>query len=264
MTPSFLPALGSILAVSAASFAGVALLSLRKRLLHRILLFLVAFSTGALLGNVFLHLFPEMLHDRAPAGVFPMVIGGMLLSFIIEKFVHWHHHHDPECERHVHAAGPLILIGDGVHNLLDGMLIATAYLVSPAVGIATTIAVLLHEIPQEMGDFGVLVHSGYSRGQALLLNGLSALMAVIGGVAVFLLADVVDGLEEILLPIAAGNLLYIAAADLIPELHKELRPRHAVLQLLFMLAGIGLLYGLSLTADPHEAMEESHVQENTQ
>jgi zinc and cadmium transporter len=238
-----LPIVLSVLAVSAASLAGALFLSLQDALLKRLLLSLVSFSTGALLGNVFLHLLPEILEHNEDS--LWLVLAGILLSFIVEKFIHWRHCHSLECEEHVHPVGPLILIGDATHNVVDGVLIATSYLVSVPLGIATTTAVLLHEIPQELGDFAVLIHSGYTKGRALFFNFLSALTAFVGAGLVLVLAERVHGLEEILLPLAAGNFLYIAGADLIPELHKETRASKALLQLVWILVGIGLMYVLA-------------------
>ncbi|MBM3231498.1 ZIP family metal transporter [Candidatus Peregrinibacteria bacterium] len=236
----------SILLVSAISLAGVTLLSLHEAFLKRILLWLVSFSTGALLGNVFLHLLPEMVESSADVHrSLLLVLAGMLLSFIVEKFIHWRHCHAIHCDSHVHPVGIMMLIGDGAHNVLDGILIASTYLVDPALGVATTIAIILHEIPQEIGDFGILLHSGYSRGRALFLNFASALTAFLGAAFVLALRTRVEGIELILLPITAGNFLYIAGSDLIPELHKESRVRDALSQLLCMLLGIALLWTVS-------------------
>lgn len=236
----------SVLFVSLVSLVGVLLLSLNDRVLNKILLYLVSFSTGALLGNVFVHMLPEIVeHSEVEKGL-TIVLIGIVLSFILEKGIHWRHCHSMECKTHIHPVGKLMLIGDTVHNVLDGILIATSYLVSIPLGIATTMAVLLHEIPQEIGDFAVLLHSGFTRKKALLFNLFSALTALMGAVLVISLSGRVSGLEEILLPIAAGNFLYIAGSDLIPELHKETRLKQTGVQLFFMIAGIALMYGLAL------------------
>ena len=229
----------SVFIVSLVSLAGVLFLSLKTSLLKKMLMVLVSFSTGALLGNVFLHLIPEVIEEH-PENL-AWVLVGILFSFIIEKFIHWRHCHDIECATHVHPVGPLVIIGDAVHNVLDGILIATAYLVSIPVGISTTIAVLLHEIPQELGDFAVLIHSGMSKSKALLFNFFSALTAFIGVGLVIVLAQSITNIEMILLPLAAGNFLYIAGSDLIPELHKDTRLKGAAIQLSMMIAGIGII-----------------------
>ena len=237
----------SVLFVSFVSLAGVVLLLLHDRALKKIFLYFVSFSTGALLGNVFLHFLPEIAeHARRFPDAMIVVLLGILGSFIVEKFIHWRHCHDLDCRADIHPAGTLVLIGDASHNVLDGILIATSYLVSIPLGISTTIAVLLHEIPQEIGDFVVLLHSGFSKGRALFFNLLSALTALIGAVFVLLLNTHVGNIEQVLLPLAAGNFLYIAGVDLIPELHKETHPRKAFIQLLSMIAGIALMYVLAM------------------
>ncbi len=250
----------SILAVSLASLGGALFLAMRESTVRRFLLLFVSFSTGALLAAVFLHLLPEITENaHESAAPFALVLGGVLFSFIIEKFIHWRHCHSLDCDEHVHAAGTLVLIGDAVHNVVDGMLIATSYMVSVPVGLATTLAVFLHEVPQELGDFGVLLHSGYSRKRALLFNFLSALTAFIGAFLVFGLSEVAEGIEHILLPIAAGNFLYIAGADLIPELHKEMRLKSAVQQLIAMLIGIGLIASVLWFSPEHEHQQEEEM-----
>jgi zinc and cadmium transporter len=233
----------SVFIVSLVSLAGVFFLSFKTDLLKKMLMVLVSFSTGALLGNVFLHLIPEVIESHQENLAWVLV--GILLSFVIEKFIHWHHCHDIECATHVHPVGPLVIMGDAVHNVLDGILIATAYLVSIPVGISTTIAVLLHEIPQELGDFAVLIHSGMSKTKALLFNFFSALTAFAGVAIVLLAAQSVEGIEMVLLPLAAGNFLYIAGSDLIPELHKDTKLKNAAIQLTMMIVGIGLMYAIS-------------------
>ena len=222
---------GSVLVVSTASFTGLLFLSLSERILQKLLLPFVSFATGAMLGNVFVHILPEVIHDTGnlPQSLL-LVLGGMLLSFVIEKFIHWHHCHHLECEHHANPAGRMVLIGESAHIRL---------------GIATTFAVILHEIPQEIGNFSVLVHSGFTPLKALGLNFLSALAAVVGAIAVLIVSGPLGHIELILLPIAAGNFLYIAGADLIPELHKESRVIQGLIQFLCILGGTGLMLVLS-------------------
>ncbi|MBU0458135.1 ZIP family metal transporter [Patescibacteria group bacterium] len=243
----------SILIVSLTSLVGVLFLSFNKKLLKRIMLPLVSFSTGAILGNVFLHFMPEIAHfaehgDGHSSEAYFLILVGIIVSFAIEKFIHWRHCHDVDCRHNIHPVGTLILIGDAAHNVVDGVLIATAFFVNIDLGIATTIAVLLHEIPQEFSDFAVLIHSGFTKGKALLLNFISALTAFLGAFTVIWLAGSVEGIEAILLPLAAGNFVYIAGADLIPELHKQSKIQNAICQLICMSAGIALMYYLSLNA----------------
>jgi zinc and cadmium transporter len=239
--------LSSVLLVSLASLAGIFLLSLHKTFLQKILLYLVSFATGALFANVFFHLLPEMIEmTNNVHNAFLLVLAGIIISFVIEKYIHWHHCHKLDC-KHTEPIGTMMIIGDGIHNFTDGILIATTYLVDIQLGIATTIAVLVHEIPQEIGDFAVLLHSGFSRAKALFWNFMSALTAFLGAGAVLLLNENIHGLEKFLLPLIAGNFLYIAGSDLIPELHKQPRAtaKEAVLQLAAMLFGILLMYSLT-------------------
>jgi zinc and cadmium transporter len=259
LSSSAFAALASVLLVSALALTGLLFLALSERILQNILLPLVSFATGAMLGNVFGHIMPEVMEESSDMRVsLLLILGGMLLSFVVEKFIHWHHCHHMECEHHhVHPVGGMVLIGESVHNFLDGALIASAYLVDLRIGLATTIAVVLHEIPQEIGNFSVLVHSGLRPMRALLLNCCSALGAVAGAIFILIAAGALPHLEFILLPIAAGNFLYIAGADLIPELHKESRAKQGIVQLLLILSGIGLMIGLARGADPHPSSEPS-------
>lgn len=250
---------GSVLLVSLLSLAGVAFLAMQEQKLRKMLLYLVSFSTGAILAAVFLHLIPEMIStcsDLERAMFFVLV--GLILSFVIERFIHWHHCHTLECEKHIHPAGPMLLIGDALHNLVDGILIATSYSVSIPLGITTTFAVILHELPQEIGDFAVLLHCGYSKGKALLFNFLSALTAVLGALLFFVIEHQVHNVEAILLPIATGNFLYIATADLIPQLHKETKISKSLIQFIWLIAGIALLSVFSNFGPSHEHSHDGH------
>lgn len=248
----------SVFGISLASLTGVFLLSLSTKLLKKVMLYLVSFAVGALFANTFLHVLPEVIESSGNLRFsLSLVLGGIILSFILEKFIHWHHCHNLSC----HCSEPvgiMMLIGDGMHNVTDGILIATAYLVDIELGIATTIAVILHEIPQEIGDFAVLLHSGFSKGRALLWNFLSALTAFVGAFAVILLNQHLYGIEDILLPLAAGNFLYIAGSDLIPELHKESRFKNALFQLTCMMAGIAIMYALTSDHGHDASHEDNH------
>jgi zinc and cadmium transporter len=207
---------------------------------------MVSFSAGALFGDVFLHLLPEIVEEGGwTLSVSLFLMGGILISFVIEKMIHWHHCHVLPTEDHYHPVGTMSLIGDALHNALDGILIAGSFLISPSVGIATTIAVILHEIPQEIGDFALLLFSGFSRKTALLFNFSSALTAFLGGGIVLLFASSIPSVTSVLIPLAAGNFLYIAGSDLLPELHRETRLPQASLQLVLLLAGIGVMLALT-------------------
>lgn len=237
----------SILLVSAIALVGILLFTLRREWIEHILLYLISFSAGALLGDVFLHIIPEMTEEAGftlDASMY--ILGGIVVSFIIEKIIHWRHCHVLPHEQHYHPVGILNLIGDGAHNIIDGILIAGSFLVSIPLGIATTTAVALHEIPQEISDTALLLYSGFTRRSAILFNLLSAAGALLGGLIVLALPFDAKAVASMLLPLAAGNFLYIAGADLIPELHKEVDVRHSLLQLLCICAGIGFMWWLTL------------------
>ena len=225
------------------SLVGAATLVLKKETLDKLLMVLVAFSTGALLGGAFFHLMPEALEAMKPSVAFRYLLVGFILFFLIEKLLHWHHCHEEHCE--VHAFTYLILFGDGIHNFIDGLVIAASFLVGIPFGIVTTLLILGHELPQELGDFGVLLHGGFSARKALAFNFLSQMTAVAGGIAGFLLSGAA-GFTALLLPFAAGGFVYIAASDLIPELHKEKRLGKSMLYFAFFLIGIGFMLGVKL------------------
>jgi len=180
---------------------------------------LVSLSAGTMMGAVFLHLLPESHLHLAADQLYPTILISFLLFFLIEKTLHWQHCHKHDCE--IHSFGYMNLIGDALHNFIDGLVIAGAYAADIKVGIITTLAVMLHELPQEIGDFGVLIHAGFSRKKALLFNLFSALTAVLGALVGLGLLNQASNLEGYLLPIAAGGFLYIAASDLLPEIRKE-------------------------------------------
>lgn len=242
----WLYALVSVLLVSLISFIGVATLAVNARRLQTALIYLISFAAGALFGDAFLHLLPEASEQGFSLGVASSVLAGIVVFFVLEKVIHWRHCHVPPSKEHVHPFAYMNLAGDAVHNFIDGMIIAASYVVSVPAGIATTLAVALHEIPQEIGDFGILVHGGFSRRKALLLNFTSALTAVLGA-AIALLADrFVEGLTTFLIPLAVGGFIYIAGSDLIPELHREQRLAQSVLQIIAFIVGIAVMAALLL------------------
>ena len=239
--------IGSVLLVSLVSLIGVIFVGVKHERLNRWLFILIAFAVGGLLGDVFIHILPEVMAGEAaflPTALI-MILVGIVLSFIVEKFIHWRHCHRVDCPTHVKPLGTMVILGDAAHNITDGLLIATSFLVSVPAGIATTLAVILHEIPQEIGDFSVLLYSGYTKTQALLVNLLTALTALIGAVFVLTLQSTLPNLEAYLFPLVAGNFLYIAIADLLPELHKQTRVRDSLMQLIGAGAGIALMYLLT-------------------
>ncbi len=245
ITPYIYALLGTIL-VSLVSLVGVFALSIKEVFLRKYIFVFVSLAVGALLGDAFIHLIPESFEALASSTtVSLLIILGIFLFFVLEKFLHWHHHSDDTAEHHAHPVGKLILFSDGVHNFIDGIVIGASFLISVPIGIATTIAVILHEIPQEIGDFAVLLHAGYTRKRALQLNFLSALAAVLGTLVAFILGGVGESFTMWILPIAAGGFIYIAVADLIPELHKTKVVTHSLLQLLSLVFGVVLMFILT-------------------
>jgi len=253
-------ALLSVVAIALASLAGALTLSLGPKRLERLLFLLVAFAVGAMLGGALLHLIPESyeaLGGGPETGL--LVLAGVLSFFVLEKFLHWRHQHgSPEAiegatghvhHRHGHgpdAAAPFALVnlvGSVAHNLIDGAIVAASYMVSIETGLVTTVAVMLHEIPQEIGNFGVLVYGGYPPRKALLYNFAAGLGALVGAGLVLAFGSGIEGLADWLLPITAGAFLYIAGSDLIPELNRRhsYPANKAVGQLLMMLLGIAVM-----------------------
>lgn len=225
--------------VSLISLIGVFALSIKEEFLKKYIFLFISLAVGALLGDAFIHLIPEALENSSNTALTSsLIIIGILAFFLIEKFFHWHHHGEDANEPHIHPIGKLILFSDGVHNITDGMIIGASFLVSIQVGIATTIAVILHEIPQEVGDFAVLLYAGYSRKRALWLNFLSALTAVVGVIVAFVIGNMGEYFNAWILSIVAGGFIYIAIADLIPELHKTKELKHSILQIVVVIAGI--------------------------
>src|SRR3989339_1806026 len=243
MPTIWLYSLISVLIVSLISLIGVLTLALNIDKLKRILLYMISLSAGALIGDAFIHLLPEAAETTGlTSAVSLYIISGIVVSFVMEKIIHWRHCHVPTCANHPHPFVWMNLFGDSIHNLIDGLVIGAAYLVSIPVGIATTIAVILHEIPQEIGDFGVLVHGGFSVKKAIFLNFITALTAIIGTIAVLSFGSNFINLSSFLVPFAAGNFIYIASTDLIPELHKETAISKSILQLIWFALGISVMF----------------------
>jgi zinc and cadmium transporter len=220
---------------------------LNEKNLKKILLYLVSFSAGGLFGDAFIHLIPKAAKESGfGVQVSMYILLGIIASFVAEKFLQWRHCHIPTSKEHPHSFAYMNLFGDAVHNFIDGLIIGGSYLASVPVGIATTLAVVFHEIPQEIGDFGVLIYGGFARSRALLFNFATALTAVFGTIVALSLGVLMQGSAAFLVPFAAGNFIYIAGSDLIPELHKqEPKPLKSALQLTAFVLGILVL--LSLT-----------------
>ncbi len=265
--PMLTPAVATLLAVivvSLISTVGVLLFSFCQHWTKASLLAFVSLSAGTLLGTVFLHILPELAeHGEEFRQSLVLILVGIVGSFLVEKCIHWRHCHDLECKHRIHPMGLVNVIGDAAHNFVDGLLIAGSFLVDLRLGIATTVAVALHEIPQEFGDFAVLLYSGYSRARALVLNLLSALTAVLGAILVLATSNAFPHIGDILLPLAAGNFLYIAGVDLMPELHKETSLRKDALRFALLVTGMAMMFLLSTSAEHshgREAKEAAHVE----
>jgi zinc and cadmium transporter len=195
------------------------------------------------LGDAFIHLLPESIKLNSGFSLSFYILLGLIVSFVVEKFIQWRHCHIPTSKEHPHPFAIMNLMGDSVHNFIDGLIIGASYMTSLQVGFATTLAVILHEIPQEIGDFGVLIHGGFKRNKALFLNFVTALAAMLGTVTSLLISSYFN-LNNFLIPFAIGSFVYIAGSDLIPELHKETKPIKSFIQLMMLIAGIGVMFSL--------------------
>jgi zinc and cadmium transporter len=231
--------------ISVISLIGIVTLFLNDKALKSLLLLFVGLSAGALIGGAFLHILPESLSKTQGAGtVFLSVIAGFTFFFFIEHFMHWRHCHNAQCQ--IHSFAYMNLAGDAVHNFVDGIIIGTSFVVSIPFGIAASTAILMHEIPQELGDFGVLVYGGFSKQKALLFNFITATVCIAGTVIGFVLTEKIAWLPGLLLPMAAGGFIYIASCDLIPEIHRQPDIKKAVISIIMFLVGIGLMYFLTV------------------
>ncbi|MHB9112346.1 MAG: ZIP family metal transporter [Thermoleophilia bacterium] len=201
---------------------------------------LISYATGTLLAAAFLGMIPAGLKQAPAVTVTATVLAGMVLFFVLEKLVFWRHCHEGECEVHGRT-GPLILIGDAFHNFVDGTVIAAAFLTSISLGIAASLAMIAHEVPQEVGDFAILLDNGYGRRKALVLNGLSAAATLPGAIAAYFWLGETHAAVPYILALAAASFIYIATADLIPGLHRQVKPAASLLQIALLLAGIGTI-----------------------
>ncbi len=225
------------------ALVGAFSLSMKPSTLEKLIEAMVAFAAGALLGGAFFHLLAESLETMQVNLAFHLLFAGFILFFLLEKFLHWHHCHEEGCE--VHPVSYLILFGDGVHNFIDGLVIAASFVVSIPFGFVTTLLIIGHEVPQELGDFAVMVHAGFEKKKALLYNFVAQLTAVFGGLVGYFFS-VSAGSVAFLLPFAAGGFIYIAASDLVPELHKQKNLAKSMASFVFFLVGIGFMIGIKL------------------
>lgn len=229
----------SNLIISLISLTGAITLTIKEKVLNKMLIYLVSLAAGAMLGSTFIHLLPESINQIGEAA-FTYVLAGFSAFFLLEKVMIWRHCHKGKCK--IHTFAYLNLVGDTLHNFVDGMILAGSFIISPALGIATSVAVAIHEIPQEIGDFGVLIYAGFKKRNALLFNFASATTAIIGGFAGYFIAPYIPGLPEIMLALASGGFIYISATDLIPEISKHENIKTVMANFTLFLGGISLMY----------------------
>lgn len=225
--------------ISLGALVGIFTLALREDKLSKILLFLVSLSAGALMGGAFIHLLPEAAEEIEENTLFTIVLSSFIFFFFVEKLLHWRHCHKGECK--VHTFGYMNLFGDAIHNFIDGLIIAVTFLTDIRLGIISSFAVALHEIPQEIGDFGVLLYAGFEKKKALVANFLVALTVVIGGIVGYFLSFYLENFIPYLLPFAAGGFIYIAASDLMPEIRKETSLKKSMVSFGVFLIGIAIM-----------------------
>lgn len=234
--------------VSLISFVGILSLVFKDKFFNKIVFYLVAISAGSLMGGAFMHLIPEAIEgigsEHAADTVALSVLTGFSMFFLLERVLHWRHCHKHENDCSIHPFTYLVLIGDGLHNFIDGIVIVAAFSVSLELGVATTLGVILHEIPQEISDFGVFVYGGLSKIKALIFNFASGLFAVLGALCGYALVNTVSGVIPFLLGITAGGFIYISASDLIPVLHKESVFLKSLIAFVCFFVGIALMFAL--------------------
>jgi zinc and cadmium transporter len=230
----------SSLAMSLIALVGLVTLILSEKVLRKIILPLVAFSAGALLAGAFLHMIPEAIErTENTTAIFIWVLIGFSLFFLLEQFIHWHHCHRVPSE-HKRPVTYLILISDGIHNFIGGLAIAGAFLIDIKVGMVTWLVAAAHEIPQELGDFGILIHGGWSKKKALIFNFISASTIILGGMCAYFLSSKIN--ITFLLPFAAGNFIYIASSDLIPEIKHGCSVKNNIIHFISFIIGILLIF----------------------
>ena len=236
------------------SLSGIFALSLKEKTLHSILFFLIAFSAGSILGAAFFDLLPEAMEMMDESVVFIYIALGFVAFYFLERFIYWYHGHghysdiiEHEDERAATKGfAYLNIIGDAIHNFIDGMIIAASFTVGAHVGVATTVAVIFHELPQEMGDYGILIYAGFEKTRALMLNFAAALSVVVGGIFASFYLETVEAFSGTLIAFSAGAFIYLAASELIPELKEEEDFRRAVIQFIIFIVGLVLIWYLGL------------------
>ena len=231
----------AVLIVSLISVIGIFVL-FNKKILKKTLFFFVSFAAGTLLGAAFLDLLPEALESGFKETIPMFILLGILSFFILEKFLYWHHHHAGHKKEEIHGFTYLNIIGDGIHNFLDGAVIAISFLNSTALGVVATIAIIAHEIPQEIGDFAILIYGGFSKAKALIYNFLTALTSVVGALIAYFYSSLIQNSSTYITAFAAGGFIYIASTDLMPEIQKEKNLKKSFLQLILLLLGVLLIW----------------------
>ena len=245
----------SVIIVSLITIIAAIPIYLKKKISQKHLVILLSISVGSLLGSVFIHFIPQIYKHEHKLESALFIILGFVVFFILEKLIHWHH--SKKCEKgecghgHAYHLAPLNLIGDGIHNFLDGMVIAGSYIVSIPLGIAATTSIIFHELPQEIADFGILIYSGMNKTKALLFNFLSGLTAILRTILGLFLAGKSGSYSEFIIPFAAGNFLYIAASNLVPELHRHCKLWDTVAHIIAIAFGVSIMVAVSLFFPAH-------------
>jgi len=242
--------LASAVVMSLISLAGAVAIFFRKESINKLIPVFVAFAAGALLGAAFFDVLPEAVEHKGKE-VLVYVLLGLMMFFVMERYIHWHHCHSNECRRHYHPMTYLNLVGDALHNFVDGALIAASFMINVQLGIVASFAIAAHEIPQEIGDFAILVHGGLSRFKALAFNFVSSLTAIVGVLSTFFFAESIDSLIPIILAVTGGGFIYIATADLIPKIHRETNRKNASAQFVALSFGIAVIFALTNVFHEH-------------
>ena len=241
---TYLYLLLALIIITGVSLVGVTTLNWSSTKITKINFWLISIAAGSLIGDSFFHLLPEAIEHQAGLSPWLYLTSGLLGFFVLEKIIHWRHCHIPTSDNHPHPLGAMNIVGDFFHNFLDGLVLANAFLVSPTLGLGAAIAIFIHEIPQEISDFGILLHAGYSRIKAIKLNFLSSLSAFLGAAIVLIFQH--NWQTANLLAFTAGGFIYIATADLLPEMQKETTWQKSTKQLIGLCIGIFIMLAIKL------------------
>lgn len=234
--------IGAAILDSLLGFTGILSFYFNDRMVHKLSFYLTAFAAGALMGGAFFHLIPEAAEFFEPLQMSIIIMAGFIAFLAIEGYFHWHHHED--CG--IHPFTYVMVVGDAIHNAIDGFVIAASFIASIPLGIATTLVIITHEFPQQLGVFGVLLHGGQTKQKAILYSFLAQSTVIIGALLGFFLASASVTFSEMLLPIAAGGFIYIAGADLVPEMHKS-EGTAKILTFLTFILGLAFMLWIKVT-----------------